>query len=376
MNQNHLDELIRNYIDEFSVINNDDHREYYKWDAVKQFKDAWDIEAADFAAMFKKAISKTENLINNHIVQPANGIVKLAEHEEIAEQVRGLFRALFYTDDNGQISKRQDRIESFVDAINALLEKYEPGKWKYKQEFRSALFYLNLFAPEKNYLYKATQAHAFKQCVECEDDFGSGSSFQLDKYYKLCDWLVANIKANEQLTKLHHDRLTDSMYREDDYHILAFDIIYCAVTYQLYRGIDIFVPTKANNRRRAEEEKIAALQTDLEDLDTSLLDLMQQRASYDDFAVLGFDIEHDIFGAGTVVSQNNGCVVVRFDSAEKKFLVPQSFEKKMLKFKDPEIMNIILEISEIDKRIAEVKRDLSIKSMALKRSLPAEESNE
>ena len=111
--------------------------------------------------MFKESVSKTSNLINNHIVPPANGIIKLAERPEVAEEIRSSFRELFYTDDSGNIDQRQDRIERFSDSVNVLLDKYEPGKWKYRQDFRSVLFYLNLFAPGENYLYKATQAREF-----------------------------------------------------------------------------------------------------------------------------------------------------------------------------------------------------------------------
>ena len=70
MNQNHLEVLTQNYIENFQMINNDDHAEYYKWEAVQQFQKEWDPDAPDFAAMFKRAVSKTENLINNHITQP------------------------------------------------------------------------------------------------------------------------------------------------------------------------------------------------------------------------------------------------------------------------------------------------------------------
>ena len=37
--------------------------EKYKWIAVKHFQENWDIDAPDFAAMLKKAIAKTENLL-------------------------------------------------------------------------------------------------------------------------------------------------------------------------------------------------------------------------------------------------------------------------------------------------------------------------
>ena len=100
MNKKNLDELVQNYIKDLDFINKD-HAEYYKWEAVEDFQQNWNIDAPDFASMFKAATSKTYNLINNHVTQPVNGIIKLAENKELTEQVRELFRFLFYTEDNG-----------------------------------------------------------------------------------------------------------------------------------------------------------------------------------------------------------------------------------------------------------------------------------
>ena len=86
MNTENLNKLIDNYIASFDIINNEEHQEYYKWEAVKHFKDNFDIDAPDFATMFKESVKLTYNLINNRIVQPTNGIVKLAERPELTEQ--------------------------------------------------------------------------------------------------------------------------------------------------------------------------------------------------------------------------------------------------------------------------------------------------
>lgn len=128
--------------------------------------------------MFKQSMSLTSNLINNSRVSPTNGIVKLAEIPELTETVRESFRELF-ADDGGDITERQNRIENFRDKINELLEKYEPEKWKYSQEFRTVLFYLNMYRPSENYLFKATEAKKFMYCTEYGDDFGTTSSMFL-----------------------------------------------------------------------------------------------------------------------------------------------------------------------------------------------------
>ena len=40
-------------------INNKTNEEYYKWEAVKHFQENWDIDASDFASMFKEATKET-----------------------------------------------------------------------------------------------------------------------------------------------------------------------------------------------------------------------------------------------------------------------------------------------------------------------------
>ena len=138
MNSNNLQSLLQNYMDNFEVINDDKNEEYYKWEAVKHFKDNWDVEAENFAEMFKEAVRLTYNLINNHIVQPTNGIVKLAERPELTEKVRTAFKNLFEECDD--IDVRQDKIYAFIDNVNGLLNEYESGKWKYTQDMRTCIF--------------------------------------------------------------------------------------------------------------------------------------------------------------------------------------------------------------------------------------------
>ena len=37
MNENHLQQIFKNYIEKFEEINNTEHQEYYKWQIAKIF---------------------------------------------------------------------------------------------------------------------------------------------------------------------------------------------------------------------------------------------------------------------------------------------------------------------------------------------------
>jgi 5-methylcytosine-specific restriction protein B len=131
MNTERLNKLIEIYIDNFEMINNEVHDENMKWKAVYHFKKNFDINAENFYEMFKYAMSESSIIINNGTVQPINGILKLISHEP--ETMRSLF-SMLYEDDGGDLDKRQERIEKFIDESNKLLEKCDKSGYFYQNE--------------------------------------------------------------------------------------------------------------------------------------------------------------------------------------------------------------------------------------------------
>lgn len=361
MNNENLNKLLENYIASFDVINNEEHKEYYKWEAIKHFKDNFDIEAPDFASMFKNATKLTYNLIDNRIVQPTNGIIKLAERPELTETIRQLFKDL-YADDNDDIDLRQDKIYEFIFKCDELLNIYEKGKWKYTQDVRTVIFYLALMHPEKNYIFKSTQANEFKKCIEFGDDFGRGETFSLKTYYRLCDELVNAIKSNKKLIELHNSRLTDKMYANDNFHILAYDIIYCGIFYDLYYNIIINKPkkTKINKEqlKKQQEEKRNEIISEIDDLRENLKIALQQRSEYDYFSTKGLIVTHKKFGEGTVTSHDSHYIIVAFNDSERKFLMPQGFTGGFLSTDSEEAVAILLEIAKIDQQIKDYENSI------------------
>lgn len=366
MNNEHLKKLISNYISLFDFINEKPQMEYYKWEAVKHFQNHWDIDAPDFASMFKESVKKTDNLINNNYVQPTNAIVKLAQRPELTEIVRQMFRDLL-VDDNGDIEKRQDKIYAFLEKSDSLLNTYFKGSWKYAQDMRTVIFYLCLLEPSKNYIFKATQAKEFMYCVEYDNDFGSGESFSLKNYYQMCDELVEEIKNTPQLVSLHQSRLSDTMCSDDDYHILAYDIIYCAVVYNLYKDIDIIKPTrsKTQSREKQLQNAISTLNSTLLSNAVKLNEALQERAEYDNFSAKGLEVTHKIFGYGVVVKHTGNLLTVNFGSESKRFQMPQGFSNGYLKTDSCEIMEIFKQIAFLDDKIKNLKRMQAITKQKL-----------
>lgn len=356
MNRDKLSKLISNYIANFDYINNEVNMEYYKWEAVKHFQNHWDIEATDFAAMFKEALRESSNLINNRFVQPTNGILKLAEKPELTEAVRQMFRDLL-VDDGGNIDNRQNKIYAFLAKADELINIHFKGSWKYAQDMRTVIFYLCFIDPDNNYMFKATQAKEFMYCIEYGNDFGSGENFSLRKYYEMCDELVSAIKETSELLELHKGRMCDTMWADNDYHILAYDIIYSAIVYNLYDNITIVKPTKskAQTHEQQKQQKREELSALLKQVNNDLNSALQERTNYDEFSAKGLEVYHKVFGEGIVVEHNGDLIAIRFGKQVKKFQMPQGFSKGFLRTESTEIMEMFNTMAKLDDAVSKLK---------------------
>ena len=329
MNKIHLHNILQQYIEKYDFL--DDPKgndEGYKWDIVNSFKANWDINTKDFPDMFKKAFAEVQktNLIDNKTVQPIGGITLLLKYDDEVEFVRECFKELF-SDDNGDINLRQERIETFIDKINSHIDKYVKGSWKYPQQRNNVIYYLNLWKPEENYIFKSTEATEWANCIEFADDFGSGNSFSLKKYYTMCDELCSELKNNEEIMHLYEVRKKEKAKNfDDDGHILVYDIIYCAKAYNLYKN----VPTlkKLSTKQRMHLAETAEKREHL------LERLTELSAEFERLSVViklpnitGESVSHKKWGVGTVVTCENGFVEVEFAEGIKKLQYPDSINK-------------------------------------------------
>ena len=377
MNRGNLHEIIINYLNVFDPLHcmnsENKHREFVKWTAVWHFQKYWDIQASDFAGMFKQSVSKTEMLINNRMIQPTSGIVKLAERPELTETVRELFAELF-EDDQGDLTKRQYRIEHFVNEVNALLLQYESGKWKYTHDFRTALAYLNLYQPDQNYLLKSTQAHQFRYYIEYGDDFGYGSQFSLAKYYHMCDQIADIIRENSGLRDKYEkfSAECEQICKDDDFHLLVFDLIYCTAVYRLYDNITYTKPSKpSKTKKKPGSPDLAEVKEQVEDElrkeKEMLLSVLEERGKYDDFSITGLQVKHRKYGTGVIIEQGQDRVKVAFDQTQQIFMLPSAFQDGYLKTDDEEIMQTMRDIYDLDRQIDRIRTSIRMKETKLKK---------
>jgi len=347
MNTENLQIIFRNYIDKFDRMNDPEHDETYKWEAIQHFQDHWDIDAEDFGAMFKSAVKATYNLINNSIVQPTNGIVELAKFE--TETVRELFKTL-YAEDQGDLVNRQNRIDDFVSQSNLLLEKYDPGKWKFKQDTRTAIFYLNLKDPDDNFIYKASQTSTFARCVEYGNEIGGGQSFRLNHYYFLCDWLVEELRKAPDLLAEHQKRFDRRIWPDEQLHILAYDIIYCAVNYGLYQNTVIKPRDKKGQIDHVRQQRMRAIEPQLLEIQSQLDVVQEQLSQFEQLSFSNLKVQHKRFGEGKVLTQEGAILTIEFLEGQKRLVLPDVFVNQTMLTEDPEIVDHYLQMHELLKK--------------------------
>lgn len=364
MNLENLHALIDRYEENLYTLNDSKNDEKFKWHAVQRFHDVWfspDADMLPFSELFHNAIKGSSILVNNGTVQPANGVVKLAE--KAPEEVERLFREVLFADDDDDLDVRQEHMEEFLEGMEALLQQYYPASWKYRQDRHSASCYLAMYAPEKNYIYKYSPVEAFAVYTEFGKDIGSGSTFKLAHYYELGDIVVAALREHPELLRKHADILDDTYYRDESLHLLAFDIIYCADTYGYFGDLkhrakkDAIKAYTEEQRRKADTEE---RQTAIDAIEAKSRQLESQIDVYRSISLVGTQVRHKSWGIGTVIQQNINMVRVRFSEVEKQFIISTKFPLRPTFEDDAEIVAAMTDYEVKTKELESLKKKLAL----------------
>lgn len=365
MNKHNLNLIFEQYISRFAELNDvDGNDEGYKWRAESCFVEHWDIDAEDFVSMFKASTKEMSNLIDNATVQPIGGILLLLKQPNEVEFVRECFREL-YEEDGGDLEARQDRIYSFMEKMNAKIDHYASGSWKYPQKMNNVIYYLSLRYPNDNYIFKATEATEWANCIEYGDDFGSGETFSLAKYYRMCNELLSAVSENEEIMELHSHRFEkEARGFDDELHILVYDIIYCAHTYHFYTdGIIQTTSAKERIKRAQIRDEIEGLEIELAAATARCNEI--ESAVDNKIDMIGMDVTHKVFGKGQIISQTNGIQVIAFAAGEKKIQFPTAYTGGFLKA-DEGIMTALHEADIRKRELEKAQKEIASLSEKIK----------
>lgn len=366
MNSDNLHELINRYEAKMDLLYGEEHFELFKWCAVKCWRNEWfksDGSFPNFAERFTAAKKEFSLFIDNSRMHPSSGVLKLWEKEP--DTVEHLFNEVLFADIQGDVNIAQQKMDQFVDEYEQLRQRHFLGNWSYKQDRHSASVYLVMNDPGFHYAYKSSEALTMAKYTDFGFQIGSGGSFSLENYYKMCDQIVEALKEHETLLEKHFNKLTDKCYVDKSLHLLAFDLMYCCRTYGYYHGL--VAPTTGKTIKKstiktvskkeleaAEAERTARLLA----LEQELSDLEQRIGDYEELSLTGVQVSFPKYGTGIVTGQTGNKITVQFPNIVKTFVLDERYSARPHFENDEEIVAAFTEYGRIQDRINQIKKEL------------------
>ena len=223
-----LQEKIRLVIDHYKAnFATVDEQERYKWEAIGWYKKHWDIDASNFAEMVSTAFSKAGNLLASGMYYPYRMLTEYANSDP--EAVRGLFRMLY-----DEAIPLAERYTKFQGEFKAHIEQLDSEKkLQHYQDLRAVMVYLTFEYPEKYYLFKSRMFSKFRDRVGYTEEKQKNKSvvWKIESYSRLCDIILKEIKADQQLIQVHYARLEEDCYQDPAMHLLTMDIVFYGSVY-------------------------------------------------------------------------------------------------------------------------------------------------
>jgi len=219
INTEKLNEILVVYKSDF--VDKTWSEEKYKWQAVKQFQDNWDINASDFSSMFAKATEKAENLLTSHFYYPAGVICGIAKENK--EFITNQFANLFDESHNFV-----DRILKFEADFEDYRNKYfdNPAKNHY-QNPNAISTYLWLRYPDKYYIYKFRIYRKVAITLGCDYIPKMNSKAEnITEWFNTYNEICMQLQKDEEVTKILHSVIDDSCYPDTALKTMTIDVGY------------------------------------------------------------------------------------------------------------------------------------------------------
>lgn len=211
--------ILRHYINEYKLnFNRVNQEEIYKWKAVKCYQDNWNIDAENFYEMLLASLSRTKNLLDSGQYFPLRMIVQYAEQRP--NEVRKLFKNLYNEEED-----LFERIEIFQASINEINSELFENKKSY-QDPRAIIVYLVLRYPERYFFYKFEMFKQFSEKLELIYKPVKGRIENIGHFNSQCELIRFELSLDQELLKLHKNRITTDCYYDENLNILTQDFIY------------------------------------------------------------------------------------------------------------------------------------------------------
>jgi 5-methylcytosine-specific restriction protein B len=217
-----------------------DDEERFKWEVLHHYQQHWDIEADDFAEMYREAYrwagekyksprnGKKDGgeLLNTKWAHPYAMMSEFAEHDP--EKVRKMFRVLHNED-----LPLEQRYKEFIEGCHECLaekKRREPNQGgkspKHDHGLHEISIYLAFEFPEKYFIYRGKAYTKFREMIAFPEEKSSSQVQKLENYHRMCAYVLKAVRSDDELTKLSRCRLDENCYTDPEYHLLTADLIY------------------------------------------------------------------------------------------------------------------------------------------------------
>lgn len=191
--------------------------EIYKWKAVKQFQDKWNIDAPDFIQMFWDATALFDNLLTSMNHFPRGMVKGMCESEP--ETVREMFRKLY--DESKPLAERVNHFRTEADRIR---EQYWPDKMHY-QDFNAISTYLWARYPDKYYIYKYSEVRATTRVLKSSFVVRKGADTDgLLQAFEFFNIIRAAVQKDPDIRPMLNSVLTSDCYRDEYLNCVVVDL--------------------------------------------------------------------------------------------------------------------------------------------------------
>lgn len=170
---------------------------------------------------------------------------------------------------------------------------------------------------------------------------------EIEKNDTMCDLLNERLQYEAEIDDEKEYPVADL---EGKLNILAYDIMYCAHTYNLYYDMTIRKKAKANSpeqRRQQTEEKRKELTGRRDELNVLLEQVGSKKEEKQYPDIVGAFVKNIKYGTGTITEHQGRYLTVEFPVGVKKFAVPDVFAKGFLKIDNADVVTISKELAEL-----------------------------